>query len=195
MNCNKCTLDKDQSEFYKKKNCSTGYSKICKLCVIIKVKSSYNKEKRSLYNKEQRTLVQNNEKLRNERNLNNRIRYHTKTKKKHNELTKRYYKNNKEKASKLAKEYYLNNKKSYRNRDAKRRAKEIQADLASKWKSKELMNKIKEIYLNCPDGFEVDHIIPLTNDMVCGLHVPCNLQYLSVYENRSKSNKLEINPC
>ena len=47
--------------------------------------------------------------------------------------------------------------------------------------------KIKEIYQNCPDGHEVDHIIPLSRG---GLHHQDNLQYLTREQNRSKSNNL-----
>lgn len=50
------------------------------------------------------------------------------------------------------------------------------------------MEKIKEIYLNCPPGYEVDHIIPVSKG---GLHHQDNLQYLTIAENRSKSNKLD----
>ena len=49
------------------------------------------------------------------------------------------------------------------------------------------MDKIKKIYQNCPDGYEVDHIIPISKG---GLHHQDNLQYLTISENRRKSNKI-----
>ena len=46
---------------------------------------------------------------------------------------------------------------------------------------------IKEFYLACPPGHEVDHIIPLSRG---GRHHQDNLQYLTIKENRSKNNRL-----
>jgi hypothetical protein len=51
------------------------------------------------------------------------------------------------------------------------------------------LDKIKDIYLNRPEGYHVDHIIPLNGVNVSGLHVENNLQYLTEADNLSKGNK------
>ena len=47
---------------------------------------------------------------------------------------------------------------------------------------------LQEFYANCPNGYEVDHIIPISKG---GLHSLSNLQYLPWLDNRRKSNKLD----
>jgi len=113
---------------------------------------------------------------------------------------KNYYKANKEKCLEISKKSRIKNINEYRkkslnwkknNKDKvnymvnKRRALKIKA--IPKFANR---NKIKEIYKNCPKGYHVDHIIPLNNPIVCGLHVEWNLQYLPAKQNLSKSNKL-----
>jgi hypothetical protein len=70
---------------------------------------------------------------------------------------------------------------------AKRRAARIQA--TPPWLTQQDHAEIKLFYSNCPEGYEVDHIIPLQGEFISGLHVLSNLQYLPMAENRSKHNR------
>ena len=55
------------------------------------------------------------------------------------------------------------------------------------WSEKEA---IEAFYEACPEGYEVDHIIPLQGLFVSGLHVLANLQYLPMLENRRKGRSV-----
>lgn len=69
---------------------------------------------------------------------------------------------------------------------AKRRATKKQA--VPKWFDAE---EVKYIYKLAQErGLEVDHIVPLKNDLVCGLHVQDNLRCIPKELNMWKSNKL-----
>lgn len=51
---------------------------------------------------------------------------------------------------------------------------------------------ISAFYAACPEGHEVDHVIPLHGRFVSGLHVENNLQYLPWKENRKKHNAFSL---
>ena len=78
------------------------------------------------------------------------------------------------------------NPNKVRAKKARRKASKIQRTPA--WAD---LEKIKEIYMNCPEGHHVDHIIPLQGETVSGLHVETNLQYLTAEENLRKGNKFK----
>lgn len=56
------------------------------------------------------------------------------------------------------------------------------------------LSEVLKIHAACPAGHEVDHIVPLRGLIdgrpVSGLHVPWNLQYLTMEANRKKKNRL-----
>lgn len=58
-----------------------------------------------------------------------------------------------------------------------------------KWANKE---KLVEFYKNCPEGYHVDHELPLKGELVSGLHVVENLQYLTAEENIKKGNRIDL---
>lgn len=82
-----------------------------------------------------------------------------------------------------SKQDYINNKSEYIARAIKYKTRR---ELATPpWANLDVISRIYD----CAEGYHVDHVIPLQGDLVCGLHVENNLQYLSVEENLCKSNK------
>lgn len=68
-----------------------------------------------------------------------------------------------------------------------RRAYKLKA--TPKWLTREHKAAIMKFYRRAKElGLVVDHIVPLRGEAVCGLHVPWNLQLLSLSENSSKGN-------
>ncbi len=82
--------------------------------------------------------------------------------------------------------YAKSNNKKLAARNARRRATLLQATPI--WVDN---SQLIKIYMECPINYEVDHIIPLNSPIVCGLHVPWNLQYLTRRDNRSKGNRVD----
>lgn len=160
--CSYCKETKAIDNFIKvKRGGSKGRHSYCKACNKEKNKlfRLANPDKYSLYCKKYR-----------ERNPTKAAEYTEKNKEKINSYTKEWTKNNKEKSRAKCVAY---------------RTRRIKAALNyEKYK-----DEIVEIYKNCPEGYEVDHIIPLKGKNVRGFHVPWNLQYLPKIENRKKGNR------
>lgn len=85
------------------------------------------------------------------------------------------------------KKHYIDNRAYYIHKNALRRAVLLKA--TPPWAD---LSKIKEIYRNCPEGWHVDHVIPLQGDLVCGLHVETNLKPVPAKENLAKGNKYTV---
>lgn len=78
------------------------------------------------------------------------------------------------------------NPEKCRAHSAKRRTAKLQR--RPPWSETE---EITAFYKACPEGYHVDHIIPLQGRNVSGLHVLSNLQYLTKSENCRKHNKFD----
>jgi hypothetical protein len=85
------------------------------------------------------------------------------------------------------KRYGRLNKDVVRRKAAKRRA--LKKSQTPSWAN---LEKIAEIYRNCPSGYHVDHIFPLVSPLMCGFHVENNLQYLPAAENIAKGNRVTL---
>jgi hypothetical protein len=86
-----------------------------------------------------------------------------------------------------AHKHYTDNKYYYIFKSSSR--KKLLARATPKWADVE---KINNMYNNCPEGYHIDHTIPLQGEFVCGLHVENNLQYLTINDNLSKGNKFQL---
>lgn len=92
-----------------------------------------------------------------------------------------------EKYKNYQQDYQRRNLGLYRFHCAKRRTAKLNA--TPLWTD---LTEIKRIYRDCPEGYVVDHELPLQGKNVCGLHVPWNLQYLTEEENVRKHNKVSV---
>ncbi len=93
-------------------------------------------------------------------------------KKCNNERSRQWQKENPEKMSSIS---------------AKYRSSKLQR--TPKWMTTEEAKEIVLFYIERPESYHVDHIIPLQGDNVSGFHCLSNLQYLPASDNFSKRNK------
>lgn len=126
------------------------------------------------------------------------------------EAAKRYYERNKElvkaRANSRPKEEVRSYKKKYKDKNPelykaltsvrKRRHRKA----TPSWITADQKLRMRQLYLEAQkltkitgEKYVVDHIIPLINDAVCGLHVPWNLRVITQAENLEKSNKMLAN--
>lgn len=159
-----------------KKSVSKSYCNSC-LNQSIKKWQANNRDKVNNIIKKYKNTEKGKLKIK-ERNLKN---------KEINKLKRKEYKlRNKEKIKIYNHNYNKDNKQLVNFKTQRYRARKKKA--LPKWAD---IVKIKKIYLNCPEGYEVDHIIPIKGKLICGLHVHNNLQYLIASENRSKGNNFQ----
>jgi hypothetical protein len=105
--------------------------------------------------------------------------------------TKQYYQKNIEKYRKYSQQYCKENPDKVNAKASKRRATKLQR--TPLWGD---INRIKGFYKLakimsdlCKEPYHVDHIVPMQGKIVCGLHVPENMQVLPASLNISKNNQ------
>lgn len=99
-----------------------------------------------------------------------------------------------EKVLEAKRKWYKANKPKVIAYDAARRAREVRA--MTKWANKffieeiyDLARRRTELKTGSCGKWEVDHIVPITSRLVCGLHVEHNLQVIPASQNRIKGNR------
>ena len=110
------------------------------------------------------------------------------------EQVRERYSNDPEKYRKISRKTWKVNKPLKRVQDAHRRAAQNNATVS--WADKSVIKQLYETAreLELADGIprQVDHIVPLRNKLVCGLHVEHNLQILTKAENQKKKNTFKV---
>lgn len=189
--CSKCGVEKEMAEFSARSNRPSGRRSECKRCCS-KAHTAY------YYSAPEKARARSSTWAKE-----NPDRVVTKS--------SAYYKNNKSTLRAKCDKWKAENpektsasmsmwKKSNRCRCAAiqgaRRAGQLQATPV--WASKE---KIEEFYytadmlgMHTGGPYHVDHVVPLKNPLVCGLHCEFNLQVLTGPDNLRKSNKFEVSP-
>ena len=170
--CHTCNTTKSLNEFGKNKSKFDGHQTQCKSCV-------------NTHNKAHRKPVPFKE-------------YYQANKTKLNQKTQDWYKANKVAALKQMKQYKAANPHVARKHAAITRAKRKNA--TCKWDDHELNQfMINEMYKHCElliqmtgVSHQVDHVIPISNKYVCGLHHYLNLQVLTEKANRAKGNSFSL---
>ncbi|CAB4155546.1 hypothetical protein UFOVP1064_63 [uncultured Caudovirales phage] len=120
---------------------------------------------------------------------------------------RRYYEKNRDLVLAKANNQAPTDRRAYRNAWKERNPEVVQASANAwkrrarhampKWLTVEHKKQIREMYLaarkltaTAGTKYVVDHIVPLRSEVVCGLHVPWNLQIMTHNDNCAKSNKL-----
>lgn len=184
--CYKCKIKKELKDFNKNKSNKDGLQSKCRSCFKLynyknKLKIKLNNKKYYENNKE---VIKENSRINRK---NNPIRYY--------QYNVNYRINNKDKIKRDGKLYARNNKHVINHNNSNHRAKKLQA--TPKWLTGFDLEYIKNIYTQSSEltritgiKYNVDHIVPLNSKLVCGLHVPWNLQVIEQSENIKKSNKI-----
>ena len=170
--CNTCKLEKEFSEFSKSKTGKFKHSSICKDCINISQRKRYLENREEVIKRTTTYKIINSEKYKVWR--------------------KKYLSENRDRINESQNNWAHKNPGVRAVYSSTYRASKKKAIPA--WAN---LDTIKEIYTYSKTLTEetgithhVDHIIPLQNGRVCGLHVEYNLRVIPSIENLSKNNKL-----
>lgn len=182
--CTICKIEQSADNFAKSKAIKRGFKSRCKQCDRI-------------YYIENSETIKTATKIRYANNSKKINEYHAEYRKKNTIKVKTrhalYSKQNLDKKR-------INNARWSKNNPDKCQARVMFYKLTKrmatpKWLTDEQRKEIYKIYSDCRaisellnEKFHVDHIVPIRGKIVCGLHVPWNLQIIPAKINASKNN-------
>ncbi len=195
--CNSCLNLLETSHFTKDNGKRDGFRTICRTCDCAKKKSRYicNTEKNQEIYKKNKEVVKARSRVWRANNLeisNKKARDWAKANpERRNQISRNFTKNNPGKSS----EYKRKNSGKYAAHRKKYEASKINA--TPNWLTQFDFDYIESLYVQAKElknltgvDYHVDHILPLRGEIVCGLHVPWNLQVITAEENHKKNNRV-----
>jgi hypothetical protein len=192
--CSKCLTIKNITNFGKLASHKTGFDVCCKNCRSIKSKTYYIKNQQKIKNYIKEYSIKNKDLILSKKREYNKKRHKKKIKDseysaKRNTQAKEWRLRNSQKVKNYNKKYKIKNKELCESIRGRRVSSKRSS---SKIKLSELYMKVRKLNKEAKCiKFHIDHIIPLQHELVCGLHVPANLQILTAKENSSKRNKFD----
>ena len=176
--CTKCKQEKPFLLFSKNSKTTDGYQHHCKQCKLEYQRSSPNRSAVTAKYREANKEICN---ARSVASMRKKPEYYA-------AKMKAWSDANREHLLERRRKWYAENSAS-KIAKVRKRVGRIQHDLSLMTKAEQA--EIQGLYDFCRifPKFEVDHVVPLTHNLVCGMHVPWNLQVLPVSVNRSKGNK------
>ncbi len=203
--CTGCHENKSRDLFHNRKKSIDGKCHLCKSCTKLKAQMWYAANREKVRKQHTRYYNENKEQI-----LEHKKVYNTENQEAIRTQKKQYREKNKEVLKEYYRKYATNNREkintnsaNWRKRNlfkdsflrAEKRALKLNA--TPKWLSADQKQQVEYFYWLARDlkvttgqEYHVDHIIPLKGKVVCGLHVPWNLQILPFDLNIKKGNKL-----
>lgn len=173
--CTKCGAIKLLADFYTDKSKPDGKRPDCKLCSMARQTERYERDPEAFKKAGSK--------------------HYSKNKSKFSEKHKSWARQNPEKTRQYSAAWRKKNTAVIAMHANKRRA--VKLGATPSWLTADQIEHMKDlheaarqfrIYTGIP--YEVDHIVPLQGENVCGLHVPWNMQIIEARQNRSKKNKV-----
>ena len=199
--CYKCGNTKSIDNFHKKSKSKDGRQPKCKTCACEATRKNYleniedRRESKKEYGKKNAKAIYEKNKNRFAKNATKYLEYCKKyrdlNKEKEKERARKYRESHKNEALEYRRKYREINREKLNLWDANRAAREKKA--TPKWANSFYIAEayslriIREFMTN--KKWHVDHIVPISSDIVCGLHVEQNLQVIPASLNQRKSNR------
>lgn len=188
--CSKCLERKPVTEFNKRSKSPDGLQYKCRVCMLAEKRAwnAANKEHIRQYSAERSPIYR----AKNKESIAEKKReYHKKNAERIRAKVLKWQKDNKERVNAKNSEWAKANPLQGYVKAARRVAARRSALVG--WADSDAISVIygmaRDLTRETGIPHEVDHIVPLQSDLVCGLHCEANLQILTRSENASKGNK------